>query len=167
MFLIISYGDCAIEKKIAAECVSGSAEAVPLHPKCSLDPAVAISNQFSALCEAMMMCRGSDAKLLDGFEKFIMKILGQPVNFVDKVSSVSGAFEFLTSSLDVELLDSVLQEFPCEICSTNLNTYKKNLKRSKYSEHSLPKPVEGMKCVAGVFREVANSSDPLCEEIVC
>ena len=162
----------ATEKK-AAECAgedndidSGSAEAVPLHPKCSLDPAVAISSQFSALCDAVTTCRGSDAKLLDGFEKFIMNILGQPVSFVDKVSSLSGTFDFLTSSLDVELLDFVLQEYPCERCSKYLNTYKNNLKKSKYSEHSLPKPVEGMKCVAGVFREVANCSDPLCEEIV-
>lgn len=166
-------GDWVIEIKMAAECPvedndvgSGSAGAVPLHSKCSLDPAVAISSQFSALCEAVTTCRGTDAKLQDGFDKFIMNILGQPVSFIDKVSSVNDAFEFLTSSLDVELLDFVLQEFPCEICSKYLNTYKKNLKKSKYSEHSLPKPVEGMKCVAGVFREVANSSDPLCEEIV-
>lgn len=170
---ILTHGDCVIDKKIKEECLvednemdSESTSAVPLHPKCSLDPGVAIGKQFSAVRDAMMKCRGSDTKLQDGFEKFILDLLGQPTNNFDKVSSINGAFEFLASSLDVELLDSVLQEFPCEICSSYLSTYKENLKRSKYSEHNLPKPDEGMKCVTGVFREVANSSDPLCGEVI-
>ena len=82
------------------------------------------------------------------------------------VSSVKAAFEVLTSSVDVELLECVLQKFQCDMCSNYLNKYKDNMKKSKYSKHSLPQLKEGMNCVTCVFRGVPNSSDPLCEVIL-
>lgn len=145
------------------------------HPTCTLDPDVKISKQFSSLCKALGTCRTDK---LDGVKECIMAISdptddsgkwkSNPIDEITNISSVEDAFDVLASSVDIELLESVLNKFPCGTCSNYLSKYKENMRKSSYSEHSesIPKLKAGMKCVACVFREVDNISDPPCEVII-
>ena len=139
---------------------------VPLHPKCTFDPAVSMSDQFSALLETIVMCKICDIKL-ENLKDCISDISGQSsIDDIPDISSVKGALEFLANSVDVDFLKFVLQKFQCEICRTYLDRFEENMKRSHYSEHSLSGLKTGMKCVTGVFKGVDNSSDPVCADII-
>ena len=127
---------------------------------------ICITSQYSALLNAMADCDSCDIDL-DDFKDFIRDTLGYFPDEAPNLSSVKkSAFASLTNSVDIDLLDSVFQQFPCNECTGRLCEYKDKMMKSKYSEHKIPPLEEGMKCITSVFKDVADSSNPLCEDIV-
>ena len=128
-----------------------------------------IKSQFSTLLHALETCEHESCDIQpDDFKTFIKDISGYcpNTNETHDISSLkSDTFAALTNSVDVDLLESVLQKFPCNECIACLDKYIENMKKSKYSEHIIPH-LEGINCITGIFRKVPNSSDPLCEDIV-
>ena len=127
---------------------------------------ICITSQYSALLNAVVNCDSCNIEL-DDFKDFIMDISGYFPDGAYNLSSVKkSVFASLTNSVDIDLLDSVFQQFPCNECTGRLCEYKDKMIKSKYSEHEIPPLEEGIKCVTGVFKDVADSSDPLCEYII-
>ena len=126
-----------------------------------------LTSQYSALLDAMANCESCNIEL-DDFKDFIKDTTGYyPDKAPPNLSSIKrSAFAFLTNSVDIDLLDCVFERFPCNKCTGRLGEYKENMIKSKYSEHEILPLEKGMKCVTSVFRDVDNSSDPLCKDIV-
>ena len=147
------------------------------HPKSPFKSSDEISQQYALLVEAMAKSVINQNITVDNFQAFIIEIIGSKqdnILFADHIgevfelTSIKSAFEFCTrfsSSIDIELLVLIIENYSLRQCSTLLATYKEKLMKSKYSEHIVAKLSPGEKFVSCIFRDM-NDPDPTCEDII-
>ena len=147
------------------------------HPKNPFESSDQIGQQYALLVEAVTTCIINRDIAIEDFRAFITEIIGSKqddILFADYIGevfelpSIKNAFEFFnrfSSSIDVELLELILEKFPCDQCNDYFITYKEKLTKSKYSEHIVPKLSAGEKFVSCTFRGL-NDPDPICGDII-
>lgn len=147
------------------------------HPNNPFEFSDQISQQYALLVEAMTTCIINRDITIEDFRAFITEIIGPKedsmlfayyIGEVFELPSINSAFEFFkrfSSSIDVELLELIVEKFPCDQCNDYLIAYKDKLMKSKYSEHIVPKLSAGEKYVSCTFRGL-NDPDPVCGDII-